>query len=44
MPADSFTVTYDDLGRILVIAYMSGQTITFSYDANGNRTAVVTTS
>ena len=44
MPADSFTVTYDDLGRIHIITYLSGQTITYSYDADGNRTEVVTAS
>ncbi len=44
MAADSFTVTYDSLGRIWVITYLSGQTITYSYDSNGNRTEVVTTS
>ncbi|MBK7750787.1 MAG: RHS repeat protein [Candidatus Obscuribacter sp.] len=43
MAADSFTVTYDSLGRIHIVTYLSGKTITYSYDANGNRTAVVST-
>jgi len=43
MPADSFTVTYDSLGRIHIITYASGKTITYTYDAQGNRTSVVST-
>jgi len=43
MAADSFTVTYDNLGRISVITYASGKTITYTYDAAGNRTSVVST-
>jgi uncharacterized protein RhaS with RHS repeats len=44
MASDNFTVTYDSLGRIHIITYMSGQTITYTYDDDGNRTEVVTTS
>ncbi|MDP3506444.1 MAG: RHS repeat domain-containing protein [Candidatus Melainabacteria bacterium] len=43
MAADSFTVTYDSLGRIHIITYLSGKTITYTYDAAGNRTSVVST-
>ena len=43
MAADSFTVTYDSLGRIHIITYASGKTITYTYDAVGNRTSVVST-
>ncbi|MBK7748136.1 MAG: RHS repeat protein [Candidatus Obscuribacter sp.] len=43
MAADSYTVTYDNLGRIKVITYANGKTITYTYDAAGNRTAVVST-
>jgi YD repeat-containing protein len=43
MPTDSFTVTYDSRGRIHIITYLSGKTITYTYDASGNRTAVVST-
>lgn len=43
MATDSFTVTYDSLGRIHIITYASGKTITYTYDAQGNRTSVVST-
>lgn len=43
MAADGFTVTYDSLGRIYIITYLSGKTITYTYDAAGNRTSVVST-
>lgn len=40
---DSFTVTYDSVGRIKTITYQNGTVITFNYDLAGNRTSVVTT-
>ncbi len=43
MATDSFTVTYDSLGRIHIITYLSGKTITYVYDASGNRTSVIST-
>jgi uncharacterized protein RhaS with RHS repeats len=43
MAADSYTITYDSLGRIHILTYASGKTITFVYDADGNRTSVVST-
>jgi len=39
--------TYDALGRVTKIAYSDGvktTTVTYSYDATGNRTSVVSTS
>lgn len=33
--------TYDDLGRLKTAVYPGGGSITYSYDANGNRTSVV---
>lgn len=36
------TYVYDDLGRLTKVCYDNGQTITYSYDAAGNRTSVVT--
>lgn len=41
--AGSATYTYDNLGRLTRIAYSNGVVITYTYDAAGNRTAVVTT-
>jgi hypothetical protein len=41
---DSWTVTYDSLGRIHLITYLSGKTITYNYaDDLGNRSSVVYT-
>ena len=34
---------YDPLGRLTEVAYSSGQTVTYTYDAKGNMTAVVST-
>lgn len=45
--AGSVSFTYDALGRIASAVYSDGTlttTITYSYDAAGNRTSVVTTS
>lgn len=42
--AGTVSYTYDELGRLKTVTYSTGVTITYSYDANGNRTAVVTTS
>jgi YD repeat-containing protein len=36
------TYTYDTLGRVATVTYDNGKTITYSYDAAGNRTQVVT--
>lgn len=45
--AGSVSYTYDSLGRMATVTYNNGTTtttITYSYDAAGNRTSVVTTS
>jgi YD repeat-containing protein len=45
--AGSVAYTYDTLGRLATAVYSDGTTtttITYSYDAAGNRTSVVTTS
>jgi YD repeat-containing protein len=34
--------TYDNLGRLTVITYSNGTTVSFNYDTAGNRTSVVT--
>lgn len=36
------TYTYDTLGRVSTVTYDNGLVITYSYDAAGNRTQVVT--
>lgn len=44
--AGTANYTYDALGRITQVVYVDGSTtttITYQYDATGNRTAVVTT-
>ena len=44
--AGSVNYTYDPLGRLATVVYGNGTsttTIAYSYDAAGNRTAVVTT-
>ncbi|AKJ30177.1 RHS repeat domain-containing protein [Caldimonas brevitalea] len=41
--AASVTYTYDVLGRVKTVQYSTGVLITYSYDAAGNRTSVVTT-
>lgn len=38
---DSATYTYDSLGRLHVVTFANGTTITYNYDASGNRTSVV---
>jgi YD repeat-containing protein len=35
--------TYDSLGRLTQVTYSNLTTITYNYDATGNRTRVVTT-
>ena len=40
--AGSVTYTYDNLGRLKTATYSNGVVITYSYDAAGNRTSVVT--
>lgn len=39
--AEDVVYTYDALGRIATVTYPNGATITYSYDAAGNRTQVV---
>ena len=34
---------YDPLGRLIEVAYSSGQTVTYTYNSMGNMTAVVST-
>jgi YD repeat-containing protein len=41
--AGSATYTYDNLGRVTRITYSNGVVITYTYDASGNRIAVITT-
>jgi YD repeat-containing protein len=41
--AGTVTYTYDVLGRLITATYSTGVVITYSYDATGNRTSVVTT-
>lgn len=41
--AGSAAHTYDSLGRLSKITYSNGTVITYTYDAAGNRSAVVTT-
>lgn len=45
--AGAVNYTYDTLGRLITAVYRNGTsttTITYSYDAAGNRTSVATTS
>lgn len=41
--AGSVQYTYDQLGRVTQVKYSNGVTITYAYDAAGNRTSQVTT-
>lgn len=43
LASDSVTYGYDSRGRLHTVTYQNGTVITFSYDACGNRTQVVTT-
>jgi YD repeat-containing protein len=45
VPAVAVTVsyTYDSLGRVTQVTYDNGTTITYVYDAAGNRTSQVVT-
>ncbi|RJT23902.1 hypothetical protein D3227_38240 [Mesorhizobium waimense] len=46
-PADasaSTSYTYDSLGRLETVLYDNGLCIAYTYDANGNRTAITTIS
>jgi YD repeat-containing protein len=40
-PTRTITYTYDSLNRLVGVAYSDGSTITYEYDAVGNRTAMV---
>jgi YD repeat-containing protein len=42
LTTDSVTYTIDSLGRLTKLTYANGTTITYNYDAMGNRTSVVT--
>jgi YD repeat-containing protein len=45
LPAQAKTTyRYDNLGRLIEAKYDSGKTVTYTYDASGNITAVATTS
>jgi YD repeat-containing protein len=39
----SVSYVYDDLGRLVEVVYDDGTTITYTYDAVGNRETTVTT-
>ncbi len=39
----SATNTYDSLGRLSKVTFSNGTVVTYTYDATGNRTTVVTT-
>jgi YD repeat-containing protein len=41
--ADSVSYTYDVFGRVLTATYSTGVTVTYAYDAAGNRTSKVIT-
>lgn len=41
--ADSFTYTYDALGRLQSVTYQSGTQVVYTYDPAGNRTQVTNT-
>lgn len=41
--AGSVTYAYDNLGRLAKATYSNGTVITYTYDAAGNRSAVVVT-
>jgi len=41
--ADADTYTYDLLGRLTGVTYSNGSTVTYAYDAAGNRTTVAQT-
>ena len=43
LAADQTTYTYDVLGRLQSVQYQSGTTVTYAYDAAGNRTQVTNT-
>lgn len=38
---DSATYQYNNLGRLIKITFANGTTVTYNYDAMGNRTSVV---
>jgi YD repeat-containing protein len=43
LASDSVTYTYDSRGRLNTVTFQNGTVVTYSYDACGNRTSVVTT-
>lgn len=40
--AGSVSYTYDELGRVISVSYPNGTTVSYQYDAAGNRTVVTT--
>jgi len=44
LAADQTIYTYDALGRLQSVQYQNGTTVTYAYDAAGNRTQVTNTS
>lgn len=43
LSADTASFQYDALDRLVQVTYADGRSITFSYDADGNRTRKITT-
>lgn len=43
LASDSVAYGYDTRGRLNTVTFQNGTVITYSYDAMGNRTSVVTT-
>lgn len=41
--AGSANYSYDNLGRVIKVTYSNGKTISYSYDAVGNRVVVTNT-
>src|SRR5206468_2450001 len=41
--SDSVSYSYDNLDRLITVTYASGPTITYTYDAAGNRTSILLT-
>ncbi|MFL6603249.1 MAG: RHS repeat domain-containing protein [Steroidobacteraceae bacterium] len=43
LAVDQITYTYDALGRLHMVTYQNGTTVTYTYDPAGNRTQVTNT-